>query len=244
MIDVFLFQVYCIHNALSSARVPQIMHKKTSDTNTKILHHNFDLDGLYLTMYILIDNMIIINYIKPNFEYLLSMTTFDFSIIKTLRMKWGLTAEELATRAGVTRATVAKIESGNGNPTMETIGALSRVFQTPASELIRMAEVSLCERGETTPFTDDQLEGVHVSFPNFEIYHLKAGAGVHKVSEPGRHENTAEVCFVMSGKIRLTVHGESHVLGPDMALRFKALHEHHIDIVENARFLLIHHNQP
>lgn len=159
-------------------------------------------------------------------------------------MKWGLTAEELATRAGITRATVVKIESGNGNPTMETIGALSRVFQTAASELIRMAEVSFCEMGETTPFIDNELEGVRVAFPNFEIYHLEAGAGVRKVSEPGHHENTAEVCFVISGKVRLTVHGKSHELGPDMALRFKALHEHHIDIVENARFLLIHHNLP
>ena len=64
------------------------------------------------------------------------MKTFDFSIIKTLRMKWGLTAEELAARAGLTRATVAKIESGNGNPTIETIGAISRVVALSANELI------------------------------------------------------------------------------------------------------------
>jgi XRE family transcriptional regulator, regulator of sulfur utilization len=172
------------------------------------------------------------------------MNAFDFSIIKTLRMKWGLTAEELAARASVTRATVAKIESGNGNPTIETLGALSRVFQLPASELIRMAEVSHCEWGEARPFADGGIDGTHIRFPNFEIYRLKAEAGIHSVSEPGRHENTAEVCLVKTGKIRITVQGESHELGPDMAVRFKALHEHRIDILEDAEFLLIHHNLP
>lgn len=172
------------------------------------------------------------------------MKKFDFSIIKTLRMKWGLTAEELAARANVTRATVAKIETGNGNPTIETLGALSRVFQLPASELIRMAEASHCEMAETKPFVDEGLEGVHVRFSNFEIYRLKAGAGIQKVSEPGYHENTAEVCLVTAGKIRLTVQGEDHELTADMAVRFKALHEHRIEIVEDAEFLLIHHNLP
>ena len=36
------------------------------------------------------------------------MGFFDFSIIRTLRKKWGITAEELAAQAGITRATVAK----------------------------------------------------------------------------------------------------------------------------------------
>jgi transcriptional regulator with XRE-family HTH domain len=172
------------------------------------------------------------------------MSTFDFSIIKTLRMKWGLTAEELAARAMVTRATVAKIESGNGNPTIETLAALSHVFQLPTSELIRMAEVSHCEKAETTAFTDGGLDGRHFRFPNFEIYHLTAKAGISKVSDPGYHENTAEVCLVTAGRIRLTVQGECHLLEPGTAFRFKALHEHRIDILEDAEFLLLHHNQP
>ena len=77
------------------------------------------------------------------------MSKFDFSIIRTLRMKWGLSAEELAKRANVTRATVAKIESGDGNPTIETIESLSNVFQLTSSELIRLAEVAQCETAVT-----------------------------------------------------------------------------------------------
>jgi len=169
---------------------------------------------------------------------------FDFSVIRNLRMKWGLTAEELAARANITRATVAKIEAGNGNPTIETIEALSRVFQLSASELIRLAEVAHCEVGKTSPFKEDDLEGSHIWFPNFEIYHMNAGIGVQKASAPQYHENTAEVWMVLSGRIRMTVGGEFHELRPGMAMRFKALHEHRIDIVDDAEFLLIHHNLP
>lgn len=169
------------------------------------------------------------------------MKTTDFSVIKTLRMKWGLTAEELAARADITRATVAKIESGNGNPTIETIGAISRVFHLPVSELIRMAEVAHVEQAASTPFKDGNLKGTHLRFSDFEIYCLKAESGERKCYDPGYHENTAEVCLVISGKIRVTVQDESNELGPDAAIRFKALHEHRIEVVDDAEFLMIHH---
>jgi XRE family transcriptional regulator, regulator of sulfur utilization len=172
------------------------------------------------------------------------MNEFDFSIIRTLRMKWGLTAEELAVRAKVTRATVAKIESGSGNPTIETLAALSRVFQIPVSELIRTAESSLCEKGLSEPYDSQGIHGTRIGFPNFELFRLKAGAGIDQESEPSVHDNTAEICVVLSGRIRLSVRGETLELGPNGSLRFKALHSHRIEVLEDAEFLLIHHNLP
>ena len=172
------------------------------------------------------------------------MNDIDFSIIRNLRKKWGLTAEELAAKASITRATVAKVEAGNGNPTIETIRALGRVFHLSAGELIRMAEVSHCEVGETRPFSDNGLDGSQIRFPNFEIFHLKAAAGVRKVSESRYHDNTAEVCLVISGRVRLVVGAETVNLGPGDAVRFKALQEHRIEIEQDAEFLLMHHNLP
>jgi XRE family transcriptional regulator, regulator of sulfur utilization len=90
----------------------------------------------------------------------------------------------------------------------------------------------------------DGLQGTRICFSNFELYHLKAEAGIGKSSGPVIHENTAEVCVVLSGKIKITVQGESHELGPDAALRFNALFEYRIDVVEDSEFLLIHHSLP
>lgn len=168
------------------------------------------------------------------------MPQFDFSIIRTLRKKRGLTAGELARRADLTRATVAKMEAGDGNPTIETIDALSGVFQLTPSELIRMAEASRCELAEPRPIKTDSFEGILVRFPNFEAYHLKAEAGVRKESDPRYHEDTDEICLVLSGRIKAVVGGRPHELGPGMALRFRALQEHHFDVVDRAEFILIH----
>ena len=148
----------------------------------------------------------------------------------------------MARRAQLTRATIAKIESGGGNPTIETIDALSRVFQLNASELIRLAEVATCEVAATKSFKTNQYKGRYIRFANFEVYQIIADAGVRKESDPKRHENTAEICLVISGKVRVNVRGELHDLGPGMALRFKALHDHHFDIIEKAEFLLLHHS--
>ncbi|MBI4768790.1 MAG: helix-turn-helix transcriptional regulator [Deltaproteobacteria bacterium] len=170
------------------------------------------------------------------------MKKYDLSVIRNLRRKMNITAEELAEKAGITRATVAKLEKGQGNPTIETLDALSQVFQLSAGELIRLAEVSQCEMAGTRRFKAKGFEGSHIQLPGFEIYHFRAKAGQRKDSDPRFHQNTAEVCLVLSGKIKAIIRGHSYELGPDMALRFKALHEHYFDIIEDAEFLLIHHS--
>ena len=167
---------------------------------------------------------------------------FDFSVMRNLRKKWGITAEELANRADLTRATVAKIESGDGNPTMETIESLSRAFQLTASELVRLAEVTQCETAQTKRFKRGKIAGTLAQFPNFEIFHIQAEAGARKESDPKYHTNTAEVCMVLSGKINAVVAGNPHELGPGMAIRFKAMQDHYFDIIEDAEFLLMHHS--
>jgi len=167
---------------------------------------------------------------------------FDFSIIKNLRRRAGITTEELAERAKLTRATVVKVESGDGNPTINTIEAISSVFNLSASELIRLAEVVQCEVPVTGVFKQGAFEGPYVQFPNFELYHIKAGKGFCEDSDPEHHENTFEICMVISGRVKVTVGVQSHILEPGMALRFKAMQSHHYDILEDAELLLIHHD--
>ncbi len=157
-------------------------------------------------------------------------------------MKRGMTAEELAQRANVTRATVAKLESGKGNPTLETIFALGQVFQLTANELVKMAEAEKIETAKASFYDKNGIRGTCAGFPDFEIFHLKAGADVRALSEPHVHGNTAEVCMILSGKIRLTIMDKSHELGPGDAVRFKALQDHCLEILEESEFLLIHHN--
>ncbi|MFZ5812086.1 MAG: helix-turn-helix domain-containing protein [Thermodesulfobacteriota bacterium] len=169
------------------------------------------------------------------------MGKFDFSVIRNLRRKKGITADDLAGRAGVTRATIAKIERRDSNPTIDTIEAISAVFDLSASELLRLAEVAHCEEATTRTFREGDFDGTHVAFPNFELYHLRASPGAKKRSDPTRHENTAEVCLVLAGRVKVTVAGQAHELGPGMALRFKALHDHEYEVLEKSEMVMLHH---
>ena len=45
--------------------------------------------------------------------------------VRRLRLERGLSVVELAARSGVARATLTQLESGRGNPTIETIAALA-----------------------------------------------------------------------------------------------------------------------
>jgi transcriptional regulator with XRE-family HTH domain len=164
---------------------------------------------------------------------------FDFSVIRTLRKKHGLTIEELAKRANLTRVTVAKIEMGNGNPTMDTVEALARVFQLASSELIRMAEKEKAELATIKDFQSGDIKGKRLGFPHLEIFHVRGQAGGHTEFDPGLHENTSEICFMLAGKLVLAVGGQPHELHAGMALRFQAMQEHQINLIEDAEFLLI-----
>lgn len=169
------------------------------------------------------------------------MKRFDFSVIKTLRLKLGLTAEQLAEKANVTRATVTKMEAGFNNPTVQTIDALAEVFQLSPSELLRIAEGVQLDIGRIEQFSRPGYKGKHIYFDKFEFYWLKAIKGCRIESEFDLHGDTTEVCFVLSGHLVLTVGEQRVTITKGMAVRFSALHEHRFDVVDDTEFLLIHH---
>lgn len=117
-----------------------------------------------------------------------------------------------------------------------------RVFRMTPSELVRMAETETVEVGRCQPFQREGYGGAHVRFPDFELFHLRLPAGVRTEFEPELHENTWELCFVLGELIRLSVGEQSHDLGAGTALRFKALHDHRIEVLEDAELIVIHYN--
>lgn len=56
--------------------------------------------------------------------------------LRLLRSERGVTATELARASGVGKATLSKLETGQGNPTVETLGALAAALQLPLGDLL------------------------------------------------------------------------------------------------------------
>ncbi|MEU4402419.1 helix-turn-helix domain-containing protein [Micromonospora orduensis] len=55
------------------------------------------------------------------------------------RERVGISLTELARRAGVAKSTLSQLESGTGNPSMETLWALSRALNVPLGHLVEPA---------------------------------------------------------------------------------------------------------
>jgi XRE family transcriptional regulator, regulator of sulfur utilization len=170
------------------------------------------------------------------------MKKFDFSVLKTLRLKRGLTAEQLSEKANVTRATIAKMETGFDNPTVQTVESLAKVFQLSTSDLVRLSEGVRLEHARIEDFSRPGYSAKRIYFNNFEIYHVKAKKGAFIESDYDLHEDTAEICFVLSGHLILTIGNQDVLMESGMVVRFGAMHEHRIDFREDTELLFIHHN--
>lgn len=168
--------------------------------------------------------------------------TFDLTVIRNLRKKKGLTAEEMAGQANLTRSTVAKIESGKANPTLGTISAISDVLGMSATSLLATAETSRVNLCQAEPFEIQGVTGSRLVVPGAEIFHLKVEPGAEAVFDHELHENTRETMMLLKGSLEVTIGGRSHLLNQGQALSFKALQEHSIFSVDGCSIVIVHHN--
>jgi len=60
--------------------------------------------------------------------------------IRQLREERGMTQEALAQEAGVTVGHMSMIERGHSNPTWATILSVTKALDTPARQLVELAE--------------------------------------------------------------------------------------------------------
>jgi transcriptional regulator with XRE-family HTH domain len=65
------------------------------------------------------------------------MSTVVGNNVRTLRESRGLSFEDLARRAGMTKSGVWMIEQGKSSPTMTSLEKIARALSTPVSELVR-----------------------------------------------------------------------------------------------------------
>src|ERR671916_3387774 len=90
--------------------------------------------------------------------------------VRRLRADRGLSAAGLARASGVARATLAELEAGRGNPTVETLYGLASVLGVTLADLLVEAEppaVQVVRAGE----------GPQVSRPVLEARLLPHGRG-------------------------------------------------------------------
>lgn len=158
--------------------------------------------------------------------------------IKELRRRRGLTLEDLAERAGVSRAMISKVERGEKNPTLVVTAKVAEGVGVTISELLRVEE-----RREIVVIPRERRMTVRDPETGFERQLLSptfGGRGVEFVrnvvprgSTSGKfsphRRGVEEHVVVEKGRLRAVVGGEEHLLEAGDALYFEADVSHRFD---------------
>jgi len=137
------------------------------------------------------------------------------------RERLGLSLSELAKRAGIAKSTLSQLEAASGNPSVETLWALSVALDVPFARLVEPARptVQVIRKGEGPAVFSERADYVAVVLsacpPNArrDIYLLSAEPGSVRASEP-HMPGVVEHVVLCSGRARLGLTDDPVELDP------------------------------
>lgn len=154
--------------------------------------------------------------------------------LKRERLRAGLSLSEVARRAGIGKSTMSGLQTGSGNPSLETMWALAAALDIPLARLLDPPphEVALQHVGEmpSLPSTTANYVATLLSpsptNARRDIYFIQAEPGETKESQP-HPQGTIEHVILGSGAARIEVLGESYELAVGDYLTHPGDQPHH-----------------
>jgi len=155
------------------------------------------------------------------------------------RERHGISLAELARRAGIAKSTLSQLESGAGNPSVETLWALAVVLDVPFSRLVdppatpvhvvRAADRPVL-RSERAPFTSALLAACPPGARR-DLHLMTAEPGPVREAQP-HIAGAIEHMVVTAGRWRAGPVGAEVDLEPGDYLRFSADQPHRYAALE------------
>ncbi|MFD8786989.1 helix-turn-helix domain-containing protein [Kitasatospora sp. NPDC059599] len=147
--------------------------------------------------------------------------------LKRARAQRGLSLSELSRRAGIGKATLSQLESGAGNPTLETVLGLSRVLGVPISDLVEAQpaeEVTVVRAADAEVLSGRgvdlrPLRRIESGDVVFEVYDQQVRTDGTQIS--AGHIGT-EHTIVQAGRLRVRAGRRELELGPGDYVGFDA----------------------
>jgi transcriptional regulator with XRE-family HTH domain len=137
------------------------------------------------------------------------------------RRRTGLSLTEVARRAGIAKSTLSQLESGTGNPSLETLWAICVALDAPFSRLLDPprphVRVIRADEGPTVSaaHADYQATLLAACPPGArrDVYRISAEPGHARASEP-HMPGVMEHVVLSAGRALVGVTGEPVELGP------------------------------
>lgn len=125
------------------------------------------------------------------------------------RSRTGLSLAEVARRAGIAKSTLSQLESGNGNPSLETLWSLCVALDIPFARLLepQAQKTQVLRRGEGTKVVAEQAHYQAILLAacppgaRRDIYLLLTQPGADRVSHP-HPPGSIEHIIVTQGRAR------------------------------------------
>jgi transcriptional regulator with XRE-family HTH domain len=159
--------------------------------------------------------------------------------VRRLRAERGLSAAGLARASGVARATLAELEAGRGNPTVETLYGIATVLGVTLSDLLVEAAapaVTVVRAGEGPHVAGPVLQArllrqATVERARVELYELHVSPGRPRRADP-HQDGVSEQLLVHSGRLRVGPEQEPVELEPGDFVAFDASVPHVYEALE------------
>lgn len=164
---------------------------------------------------------------------------YDFSVLRSLRKREGLTIHQLSEASTVSVAVISKLERNQSKADIDTIYKLARVWGMAASELMAMAESRLAHRAESEFYKSRGFSFERVQYGNATCFQVSAPKGA-LVSRPEVHSDDYEICWVVQGVVEIAFAHERHTLEAGQAIQFDAIHEHTYHALGELQMILVH----
>ena len=167
------------------------------------------------------------------------LSNFDFSVVRDFRRRAGMTIAELSAQTGVSTAVISKLERNQTVAELGTLLRLARAFGMNVTDLLALAESRTAHASHERSHRSGGFHFQEVRYANCRLLmgHGQAGG---KVSQPKVHQDDFEICWVLKGRIRITLPSEQHVMESGDCLQFDAILPHTYEILEDCRIAVAH----
>ena len=167
--------------------------------------------------------------------------------VRALRLQAGLTLADLAAAAGLGKSTLAQLESGRANPSVETLWAIAAALEVPFARIVEEERPSLrvvrardvpAMRSEETPGWAGRLLSASHRRGTFDLYALDLEAGAVRHAD-AHHAGVVEHLIVVVGRLRAGPQSGPVELAAGDLVTFAADVPHVYEAIETAHAVLL-----